>query len=126
MIPSRGNLLARPVETESSRGGIELLADTIRDWTAGQYEVLSLGLPEWCEDPECELPHAGPVHPADPRLIPGAWILVHPRHVVGVEEDTMVLIRQADVVAVIALEPTSPPAWTDSALPPRRLANTTP
>ena len=102
MNPSRGNLLAKPIETEVSTGSIELLEDTRKAWTAGQYEVVSLGLPPHCSDADCELPHVGNIHPTDHRLIPGAWILVHPRHVVATE-DTLVLIRQEDVVAVIGL-----------------------
>ena len=119
MIPSRGNLLVKPVETEECipGGKIVLTANAREQMAAYQCEVVSVGLPEACDDYEnCNRNHAlnltceGPEHPLDARLSPGAWVYCRPRSLVDASHPTerLYFIRQSDVLAVFSIHEETP------------------
>lgn len=124
MKPARGVLIVKPIETEETLpGGLIVLTENARkDWAQWQMEVVAVGLPAICEKPKrCERPHhwsrmtdpqgwiIGPAdlgdanHLTDPRLVPGAWVIVKPRATVPVSPDSdESIVRVDDVVAVLA------------------------
>lgn len=83
MIPSRGLLKVKPVETAESLPGsaILLVADARARMTANQCEVIAVGAFAACDDEDCLRPHAV----IDATLIHahnigvGDWLLVEPR-----------------------------------------------
>jgi hypothetical protein len=93
MVPARGVLLVRPIETaETMPGGrILLTADHRATLTAQQCEVVAVGAFAECNpqrgkaERKCARPHAEVdgrrVHPHD--ITPGAWLLVAPRSYVA-------------------------------------------
>lgn len=109
--PARGRLLVRPVETEETMPGghIILTAKSRETLTAHQCEVVAVGSPALCHDPEdCERPQAahaiddeGMVHPSNVAV--GDWLLVRPRcFVEGPEPERKEwYIHQDDVLAVL-------------------------
>jgi hypothetical protein len=123
--PARGIVLVKPLETEESLpGGLIVLTDNTRQaFTNGQVEIVAIGEPEICEDPEnCNRRHDGLlnsdfhlafstaqlepgnklVHPIDKRLKPGSWALIRPRALVdaGSETEKLYLVRQSDIVGI--------------------------
>lgn len=117
MIPARGNLLVRPVETEEVMpGGRIILTQNAReDMAAHQMEIVGVGLAEVCEDrDECDRRnhlklHGMPNkywHSVDERLKPGAWCYIRPRSLIDACHPTKKLyfIKQSDVMAVFREE----------------------
>ena len=117
MIPARGLLLVRPVETDDTLPGgrIMLVADTRERMTTYQCEVVAVGEPVVCEDEDCERGHLGPdvivangartefprVHPCFAAL--GAWLLVRPRSYIEgpVPERKEWFVHQDNVLAIL-------------------------
>ena len=102
MRPTSGNVLVRPVETSETYGsGRMIIPDSIRDkLNAGQMEIVAVGQPGRCEEPEeCERPHNGECHVIPPVLTVGAWALVMVGRWVEMADDLW-LVRQEDVLGV--------------------------
>lgn len=129
MNVGRGLVLVRPAETEESiPGGRIILPETAREkMTANQMFIISVGLPEFCDDEDCPRKHDifqitdfgsldGKVrprvfaeqweHPIDPRIAPGAWCIVRHRSLVdsGDETDRTFFVRQDEIEAVITVD----------------------
>lgn len=116
MIPFRGNVLLRMVETEEHlAGGAIVIPVQARERLAShQAEVLAVGLPEVCDDDDCERPHdfgewegiphwgTENVHPIHPSIKPGAWVYVSPRSLVDAGDliDRRYFVRADDVLGV--------------------------
>lgn len=95
----RGVVFVKPIETaETVTGGKILLPETYRQrLTAQQAEVVAVGPPGLCDEPEdCERPHP---HPIDQRLVPGAWVLCAKWSYVGVREK-LFAVRHEDILGV--------------------------
>lgn len=131
MIPRRGLLLVKPVETEETNSGgrIVLIADTRERMTANQCEVIAVGAPAEC-DPErsraerkCERTHeyedcqtcrtqgdgcaaVTRIHPSPARV--GDWLLVRPRSYIDSPhpERKEWFVHQDDVIAILLMETT--------------------
>lgn len=110
-MPARGRVLIKKPDTEETLpGGRIIIPEKSRElYAANQFQVVSLGDPERCDFPEdCGLEAhkflslKECVHPIDPRIKPGAWIVVRPRSLVDAGENQY-LVRQTDVLAVFSL-----------------------
>ena len=109
MIPARGLLLVRPVETDEMLPGsrILLVSDTRERMTTYQCEVIARGPYAACDDEDCARPHAitgaeqTRVHPCPVRL--GAWLLVRPRSYIEgpVPERKEWFVHQDNVLAIL-------------------------
>ena len=123
LTPMRGVCFVRPIETaETLPNGRILLPEAYRQrLTAQQAEVVAVGPPGLCDEPEdCERPHCGiagtlvtrdvavrglrakgyrPTHPVDPRVVPGAWVLCAKWAYVGVREK-LFAVRHEDIIGV--------------------------
>lgn len=114
MIPAPGRVLLRPIETEESIGRIALLDSTREKMTPNQYEVVSVGWPNTCEDEECDRPHIldrlhrNPCHVND-------WVLVRHRCVVPTENPNLFIAWQDDILAILSLKSAPPLASGTSA-----------
>jgi hypothetical protein len=113
--PARGVVLIRPVQTEECfAGGKIIVPEQVRDKIAAdQVQVLEVGPPEICENEACCRPHETTisrnglsirVHPTDPRLVDGAWVLVQPRSFVQATEENQYFAKQDDVRAVLSTD----------------------
>jgi hypothetical protein len=111
-MPARGRVLIKKPDTEECLpGGSIIIPEKSREaYAANQFLVVSVGESEACEWPEdCEQEtHAFPsikltVHPIDPRIVPGAWVVVRPRSLVDAG-DGLYLVRQTDILGVFAVE----------------------
>jgi len=108
MRPARGLLTVRPVETpEMLPGGRIVLTETTREaLTAGQMEVIDIGAPSICEDPDCERPHLGIV---GDRMIqahlttvrPSDWVLIRHRALLPTHQAGLYCCAQDDILAVL-------------------------
>lgn len=91
MTPARGRALVRAVETDERLGSL-IIPQTAREreLTRNQYEVIAVGEPEVCDDPDdCQRwAHADDTHPIDPRIVPGAWVLVEQGSLVDASHPT--------------------------------------
>lgn len=103
MTPAAGKLLVRPVQTpETLRAGqIVLTQDTREAWMWGHMEVLAVGAPGFCDDPDCERPHVSANWPrCHPNSVTvGDWVLVKPRALSETLEDGVYVCQQDDVLA---------------------------
>ena len=122
MRPARGTLLVREIETsETLPGGRIVLPEQVRErFSAMQYECVSVGAPELCDDPDCERLHQGEPfstdqpphlhfwqeHALDSGIQAGAWVLTKPRVAIDTGIDGLYIIRQDDVVATFDDSPT--------------------
>lgn len=107
-MPARGTVLLRKPQTEESLpGGSIIIPQEARErLAANQMQVVSIGEPEICAWPEdcSEFAHTflslkEVVHPIDPRIIPGAWVIIRPRSLVELP-DGQYLVRQSEVYGV--------------------------
>lgn len=108
MIPARGMVLVKPIETaESLPGGKILLTERTRqDLTSHQMEVLAVGEPAFCIDPACErcnhlteialYPEAF-LHPCEAKA--GDWVLVAHRSLSETDTDGIFICAQDAVIA---------------------------
>ena len=115
MTPSRGNLLVREVETsETLPGGRIVLPEQVREhYSAMQYECVSVGEPERCEDEDCERQHLPSIEMREingrrkrtllhySHVHAGDWVLTKPRVAIDTGMDGLYIIRQDDVVGVL-------------------------
>jgi co-chaperonin GroES (HSP10) len=108
VIPARGKLLLKKLETEETLpGGLVILPETVREGlTTCQMEVVALGEPDYCNDDDCERPHndmerGGRAHQRHRALAVGAWIILAPRRLVEADEPGYYLCNQDDVLAVV-------------------------
>ena len=115
MIPARGKLFLRLVETPETLGqGRIVLTPANRDTlVSGQFEVVSLGAPTRCDAwPDCERRHLQlvkvsdgssggelPVH--DSGIQPGDWVLARHRSLVETHQDGLYCCHQDDVLAIL-------------------------
>ena len=99
--PSRGLVLVRPVETpERLAHSRIILTDKTREvMTTHQMEVVSVGAPSICEDPDCERPHAWNHHVGG--VSQGDWVLVRHRSLTETHEDNLFAVAQDDVLAIL-------------------------
>lgn len=110
MNPARGKLFVEPIDTaETLPGGKILLTDRTRtELTASQMEVVSVGAPANCVDPDCErcnrllgmvmYPEAF-MHPMDTK--PGDWVLLAPRSLTETDIDGIYCCAQDAVLAIL-------------------------
>jgi len=106
MIPARGLILLKPVQTAESFAGssIVLLETTRERWTGFQAEVVAVGEFPFCEEDDCEREHwtNGPglskLHHC--TLEPGDWVLTEPRQFVELA-DRQWLAPQDSIIAKI-------------------------
>jgi hypothetical protein len=128
MIPSRGLLLVKPVETEEALGSIILIADTRERMTLGQCEVIAVGAPAECDptrsraERKCDRTHTMHTPACDggcdwmsekgvcstrrTHLFPvrvGDWLLVRPRAFIDSPhpERKEWFVHQDDVIAIL-------------------------
>lgn len=129
MIPARGLLLVRPVETNDTRldGRVLLIAETRERMTANQCEVIAVGRPALCDDEDCERAHFDEcegirVHLHRVRV--GDWLVVRPRSFVAGPEPERAewFVHQDDVMAILTfagrVAPDRPAQRARQALPP--------
>lgn len=81
-----------------------LTADTRHAMTLGQVEVVAMGAPSICEDPDCERPHttstdAPQVHPTETK--PGDWVLIRHRALSETHQDGLYVCQQDAVLAIL-------------------------
>lgn len=112
--PSAGKLLIRSVQTPETlaHGKIVLTQKTREDWTWGQMEVISIGAPAYCDDPDCERPHTAECgdhgeelerrHPI--TIKPGDWILIKPRAASETHLEGLYVCMVEDVLAVLTTD----------------------
>lgn len=100
--PARGKVLVKPVETLPTLGGgrIILPESTRGHWAMGQYEIVEVGMPAWCEDEDCL--HAGLEHSHPFPLEAGAWVLARPRTAIDAGRDGCYFVAQADCIGVFS------------------------
>lgn len=110
-MPARGNVLVRRPETEEHLpGGRIIIPEKAREsYAANQFQVVSVGEPSECPYPDdCErqahkfLTLKLCVHPIDPRIVEGAWVVIRPRSLVETGEPGLYVIRETDVLAVFS------------------------
>lgn len=106
MLPARGRVLVRKVETGDTLPGakVVLLDKTREELTAQQAEIVAVGEPSACRDEECERRHfqrwaEGWHHVFDGKR--GDWVLLAPRSLTEGPEGTY-LVWQDDVLAVLS------------------------
>lgn len=103
-------VLVKSIETtESLPGGKILLTERTRqDLTSHQMEVLSVGEPAYCIDPDCERRHFSETtppgrfraqHPCDAQV--GDWVLVAHRSLSETDTDGVFICSQDAVLAVL-------------------------
>jgi hypothetical protein len=122
--PAPGLAFIRKIHTdERYRGSAIVIPEAARDKLAElQWEIVSVGAPEPCDDEDCERHHGlrfsvhtdetnalthtsqGLVHPCD--LAPGDWVLVRKRAESATPEPGLYVIRQSDVLG--RFEPDEP------------------
>lgn len=136
-MPARGRVLVRPVETEETvPGGRILLTENARaKMAANQVQVVSIGLPDICDDEDCSRKHEiacedetvpvrdyklHAVHAIDERITEGAWCIIRPRSLfdAGHPTEKLYYVRQDDVLGVFRISEPSP---TADPLPPSGL-----
>lgn len=107
-MPARGTILLQKPETEERfSGGIIVIPQISRErLAANQMVVVSVGLEEICAWPEdcSEVSHRfvslkEVTHPLDPRVRPGAWVIIRPRSLVELP-DGLFLVRQNEIYGV--------------------------
>ena len=87
-------------------GRIALLEETRKRLTMQQAEIVAVGPPAACECAEpCErapMRNGRAVHPLDPRLVPGAWVLCAKWSYVGLPSPDRPLyaVRQEAIIGV--------------------------
>lgn len=109
MTPARGTLLVRKVETEDTLpGGKVIIPESLREnLIPNQAEIVAVGLPELCDDEECERAHGitwrdGPqLRCHDHDLYSGNWIILKPRSLAATHEDGLYSVSQDAVLAVV-------------------------
>lgn len=101
MIPARGIVLLKPIETPETlgQGRIILTPATREALTTHQLEVVSLGAPSICTDPDCERPHSNNQHVT--QLKAGDWVLVRHRSLLETHQEGLYCAHQDDVLAVL-------------------------
>lgn len=107
MIPARGKLFVKPIETpETLPGGHILLTQTTREGlTAQQAEVVAIGAGSVCDLEGCERPHTTFTHDAARQLVherniqAGDWVLLAPRCLVETDTPNLYCCAQEDVIA---------------------------
>lgn len=113
MMPARGKLYVRAVETgETLPGSRIILTQATRDkLTSCQVEVIAVGYPALCNDfPECERNHIAAFHapvgkfPDEPHYHPhgvgvGDWVVVTHRSLSPTHQDNLYCCHQDDVLA---------------------------
>jgi hypothetical protein len=127
LIPARGKVLVKRIETEETLGGGKILIpDSAREaMSAYQMRVISVGQPEHCRDIDecsrlrhgaafrpadiietswgsCSRPGALPDywHPVDEYITPDAWVIVSPRKLVETDQPNQYLVQQSDIQGV--------------------------
>ena len=119
VIPSRGLLLVRPVETDETLPGAKLilLSETRERMTANQCEVIAVGAPAECDptrsraERKCEREHALEadyprrilrVHPCPINV--GDWLLVRARAYIDspYPERKEWFLHQDDALAILS------------------------
>lgn len=118
VIPARGIVLVKRVETEETLpGGRIIIPQKAREeFASHQVEVVAVGEPEICRDDDdatCTRLHVvepwwcgegeDVVHPIDPRIKPEAWVMVKPRSLVdaGTLERNLFFVRLEDILCVL-------------------------
>lgn len=123
-LPKAGLALVRPIDTEDTLpGGKILLSPSYRaSLTAQQAEIVAIGPPQRCHEPEtCNRPHTTTGrHVVDQRLVPGAWVLCAKWSYVEVAPDLYAVAHEA----LIGVFPAS--AAQSTARPSRRAARSAP
>ena len=109
MIPARGLLLVKRVETDETRPGgrIVLPASARERLTSAQCEVVAVGKPTACDDEDCPRLHQwdeetqGMIHAC--RVAVGDWRVVQPRAFVATPdpEANERLVKQDNVLAIL-------------------------
>lgn len=98
--PARGRAFIRHIETQETYAGSRIIVpDQARDKIAKcQFEVVSVGDYERCEDPdECNRPHhKGVFHKH--RLMQGDWILARNRSWMNTPDPHIYVIRVNDIL----------------------------
>lgn len=89
-------------------GQIVLTAQTREDLTSYQMEVLAVGEPVYCIDPDCErcnylmgkavYPEAF-MHPCGAKA--GDWVLVAPRCLIETDQSGLYCCHQGDILAIL-------------------------
>lgn len=111
--PGRGMVLVKPIETAESlpRGKILLTERTRQDLTSHQMEVLAVGAPALCINPDCERPdeahgwyfpdyHTSQrTHPCNAQV--GDWVLVAHRSLSETDTDGIYIIPQDAILAIL-------------------------
>lgn len=110
ITPAPGLALIRRIQTaETYAGSAIIIPEQARDKvSAEQFEVVSVGVPEPCDDEDCERAHrtvepfvdgCSPevVHPCD--LEPGDWVLCRKRSWMATPDPDIFVIRCDDVLA---------------------------
>lgn len=127
MTPARGKVLVKRVTTEEkAAGSVIIIPDSAREsMSAYQMLVVSVGAPEFCNEPEeCQREHikapkdelalffgqrpildrviamSESVHPTDKRLVPDAWVVVAPRSLTEGYDEGTYLVNQSDIQGV--------------------------
>ena len=104
MTPARGKLFVRPVETPETLGGgkILLTEETRHGMTSGQFEVVSVGAPNVCEDEDCGRQHFNRWAEGWHHVLgiqAGDWVLVRHRSLSETHQDKLYCCSQDDVLA---------------------------
>lgn len=111
MMPARGRVLIKKPETEETLpGGSIIIPEKSREvYAANQFQVVEVGESERCEYPDdCDnfshkfLSMQEVVHPIDPRIKSGAWVVCRPRSLVDAGAGQY-LVRQTDVLGVFSV-----------------------
>jgi hypothetical protein len=110
VTPARGLVWVRRVETPETtpHGHIVLTPDTRDALTVGQMEVVAIGAPAYCVDPDCErcnrltgialYPEAF-MHPTSAQV--GDWVLVKHRSLTATHEDGLYCCQQDELLAIL-------------------------
>lgn len=97
--PARGLAFIRHIQTEETyRGGAIIVTPKTRDKIAAQqFTVVAVGLPDYCEDDECERHHStDSTHLY--QVEPEDWVLVKNRTWLATPDPAVFVVKQIDVM----------------------------
>lgn len=99
MVPLRGKVFIRKVETEENYPGSAIvIPEHIRDKVSScQFEVVRVGDYAFCDDEDCERPH-GKGHQHKHHLCEGDWVLCIARSWMETLEPGLYLINADDII----------------------------
>ena len=110
ITPAHGLAFIRRIATEECyRGGAILIPEQVRDKiVSDQWEVVSVGAPEPCDDEDCERIHdegqqslyvpGGPDRSHPVYLIEGDWVLAKKRAPMATPDPDIFVVRVDDVI----------------------------